>query len=185
MSELVELGRNIALLRKARHLTQEQAAELSHLSVHSFQRIERGYQNPTVDTLRRIADIFEIDSAVIGIFSRTDPMILSETQNLPRLQAQGGSALHVCRNIFYLREARCLTQKQLCSLSGVSLAYLREIEHSYANVSMQKLIHIASAFDMTLLQLRALSTPEAELLRMVYDARIAAGIFSEVKRYDL
>ena len=47
-------------LRLQRGWSQEQLAELSGLSTRTIQRLERG-QNPSVETLKSVAAVFEID----------------------------------------------------------------------------------------------------------------------------
>ena len=81
MTDLVEIGKNIVLLRNEQGLTQEEVAFQSNLSVSRLQTIEYGCQNVTVDTLIRIASVLGIDSRVFGVFSRTDHAILSEIRH--------------------------------------------------------------------------------------------------------
>jgi len=50
------LGRNIRKFRKAKGLTQEQLAELAGISYKYLGEIERGETNPSIDTLKRIAE---------------------------------------------------------------------------------------------------------------------------------
>lgn len=49
------LGARIKSLRRGRGLTQEQVAERTGLSVNYLSRIERGLENPTLDTLLGLA----------------------------------------------------------------------------------------------------------------------------------
>jgi transcriptional regulator with XRE-family HTH domain len=60
MAEAVEdmrrlVGRNVARLRRARGLTQEQMAERSGFSQQYLSGLERGRRNPTVVTLHELA----------------------------------------------------------------------------------------------------------------------------------
>ena len=55
MSNIVEAGRNIVLLRKALNMKQEEVAFLSNLSVSRLQDIECGCPNVTFDTLTCIS----------------------------------------------------------------------------------------------------------------------------------
>lgn len=176
MSDLEEIGRNIVLLRKAQGLTQEEVAYRSHLSVNRLQVIEHGCRNTTVDTLICIAETLGVDSRVFGIFSRPDMEILSVLRRLPRMPQEEGGALQICRNIVLLRQVKGLTQKQLGRQSSVSVACLRDIEHGCANVTTNKLLCIASAFDLTLAELNFLTMPEETLVEIVRNARLAAGI---------
>lgn len=176
MIELVEIGKNIILLRTEQNLTQEEVAFRSQLSVSRLQALEYGCQNTTVDTLIRVAKTFEIDSRVFAIFSRTDQVILSEYRQAPRLPERKGGVLQICGNIALMRKAEGLTQKQLAERSGISAVCLRDIEHGCSNVTIDKLSRVANAFGLSLAELDACTRPEEELMEMVYTARSRAGL---------
>jgi transcriptional regulator with XRE-family HTH domain len=50
------VGRNFARLRREKGLTQEQVEERSGFSQQYLSGLERGHRNPTVVTLRELAD---------------------------------------------------------------------------------------------------------------------------------
>ncbi|MCI8454230.1 MAG: transcriptional regulator [Lachnospiraceae bacterium] len=176
MSVLDEMCENIVLLRKAQGMTQEQVAFRSKLSISRLQDIEHGYSNTTVDTIIRIARTLRVDPQILGIFLRSDQEILSAIRNAPQLPKRPKGEFQICENIALLRKREGLTQKQLACISNVSVARLRDIEHGCANVTTNKLMAIAEAFDISLLELSALATSETELLNMIYRARMAAGV---------
>ena len=55
------IGRKVAKLRKARHLSQEEFAEKSGKMVNTISKIERGIGDPKITTLRDIAKGLEVD----------------------------------------------------------------------------------------------------------------------------
>lgn len=55
VAERVRLGRQLAALRRSRHLTQGKLAALSSVRQPEISRIERGVGNPTADTLTKLA----------------------------------------------------------------------------------------------------------------------------------
>ena len=55
------IGRKIAKLRKAQHLSQEEFAEKSGKMVNTISKIERGIGDPKITTLRDIASGSDID----------------------------------------------------------------------------------------------------------------------------
>jgi transcriptional regulator with XRE-family HTH domain len=57
---LRDIGRRVAELRRARHLTQEELAEGANFAFKYLQRIEAGRENLTVKTLVRLADSFGV-----------------------------------------------------------------------------------------------------------------------------
>ena len=176
MNDLVEIGRNILKLRKNQGMTQEELAFQSDRSVHCLQNIERKYKNTTVDTLIKISHALHIDSRVLGIFARTDIEILSEIRKEPYLPKKNGNVFQFCDNIVLLRNERNMPQKQLAIISGISAAWLRNIEQGCANMSIYRLICIANAFDISLMKLGSLSMPEEQLMKLVFEARERAGI---------
>jgi transcriptional regulator with XRE-family HTH domain len=60
------LGARIGELRTAAGMTQEQAAERVGMLTPNYARIEQGRANATVDTLVRIAKVFDV--AVLELF---------------------------------------------------------------------------------------------------------------------
>jgi transcriptional regulator with XRE-family HTH domain len=55
MNILILLGKNIIILRKKKHTTQEQLAASCHISVKYLSQIESGQANPTIKILRKIS----------------------------------------------------------------------------------------------------------------------------------
>lgn len=58
----LEFGRKLTLLRRARKLTQEQAAELVDISVQYYQALEQGEKIAAYSTLARIKKKLKISS---------------------------------------------------------------------------------------------------------------------------
>ncbi|MBR1618265.1 helix-turn-helix transcriptional regulator [bacterium] len=54
------VGKKIKLERIKRDLSQEQLADLSNISKNFVGAIERGESSPTIETLAKIANAFEI-----------------------------------------------------------------------------------------------------------------------------
>jgi transcriptional regulator with XRE-family HTH domain len=57
---LIALGKNVSELRNKKELTQEQLAERSGLDPSYISGIERGVRNPSVLSLVRLANGFEV-----------------------------------------------------------------------------------------------------------------------------
>lgn len=55
------IGRKVAKLRKARHLSQEEFADKSGKMVNTISKIERGIGDPKITTLRDIATGLDVD----------------------------------------------------------------------------------------------------------------------------
>lgn len=63
MKNSEQLGKNIKKLRKKLGLTQAQVAEKANIHVNFFARIERGEENPTYETLEKLAKALEVKSS--------------------------------------------------------------------------------------------------------------------------
>lgn len=173
MPDLVETGRNIAKIRRARGLTQKEAAFRANLSVNRWQDIEKGSKNITIDTLERIAKVLGVAPVTLGILAKPDEEILSIWHNTRQTAGIQGTS-EIGRTIAELRKAKNITQAELSHRSKVSVARLRDIEHGCANVTMKVLARIASALGLSLLGLGMLTVSQAEILGMVYGARSIA-----------
>ncbi|BBO73123.1 transcriptional regulator [Desulfosarcina widdelii] len=65
------LGARIKEIRKKRHLTQEQLAEKVGINPKYVSSIERGKENPTLDTFIKIAESLEV--GIGDLFNRLEP----------------------------------------------------------------------------------------------------------------
>jgi transcriptional regulator with XRE-family HTH domain len=57
---LVSLGRRIRELRKSKALSQQEAADLCNAEKANLSRIESGKTNPTVLTIRKLAEALQV-----------------------------------------------------------------------------------------------------------------------------
>ncbi len=53
---VIEFGRYLRRLRRARGMTQERLAELSGLSADTIRRLEHGVFSPSLETIRKVCD---------------------------------------------------------------------------------------------------------------------------------
>lgn len=92
MSNKVEIGQNIVLLRKARHISQEQLALRLEMSVSFLRAIEHGRANPSLDSLRRLSETLEVDIWVFFLYRQDEESILAvlhEARNVSVRQKVG------------------------------------------------------------------------------------------------
>ncbi len=61
MFDLNCIGLRIKELRRSRHMSQEQLAELIDVNFRTIQRIETGRNVPSLETLAKLARAFDID----------------------------------------------------------------------------------------------------------------------------
>lgn len=89
MSNAVEIGRNIVLLRKARGISQEQLALRAEMSVSYLRSIEHGQANPSVESLERLAEILGVEAWAFLLLYREDGDILAALHELRQILAAG------------------------------------------------------------------------------------------------
>lgn len=170
MSNPIKTGKVITILRKARGLSQEQAAEGAGISLAYWRCMEHDYLNPTADIYRRIAQVLHVSPLVFPFLSCTDEQILSAICK-PFPIPTGVKPLQIGNNILVFRKAQGLTQKELAKRAGVCAARLRDIEHGCANASMKTLDRIAEALGLSLLALASVGFTDEEVLEIVHKAK--------------
>lgn len=60
MTPLKELGQKLKAARKKKSLTQQQLADISHVSLKHIQNCERGEKNPSFEILRALVQVLDI-----------------------------------------------------------------------------------------------------------------------------
>lgn len=65
------IGRRLRELRRKKGLSQEALSEKAEITSNYLSRLERGTENPTLDTLIRIADALEIEMWEMFDFGHT------------------------------------------------------------------------------------------------------------------
>ncbi len=98
------IGRRIKSLRQGRRLTQEQVAERTRLSVNYLSRIERGLENPTLDTFLALAGALKVEPLDLFIIEHEEPDPRRLRQMLMRLVGEArddqlGQAVKVLRGL--------------------------------------------------------------------------------------
>ena len=71
----IYLGKRIRFLRDRLHLTQDQLSERVGISPKYLSSIERGKENPTLDTLFRLVDSLKVDPWEMFLIGQEEPDI--------------------------------------------------------------------------------------------------------------
>ena len=153
-----------------------QAALNSGISINCWQNIEYGRGNATTETLRRMAKTLGVSPLILGILSKPDEEILLLLRSSFRIPLPDNGTNPLGSNIYFLRKARGLSQKELAHIAHVSVARLRDMEHGCANVTILLLDRIAAGLETSLFSLGTLAMEEEAVLQLVYEARTAAGV---------
>jgi len=56
----VKLGKKLKEAREKKEMTQSEVATLANIHVNYYARVERGEENPSLDKLRKIAEILNV-----------------------------------------------------------------------------------------------------------------------------
>ncbi|SEE81723.1 cupin domain-containing protein [Ruania alba] len=84
------IGDRLRVLRRARSLTLRSLAERTGLSVALLSQIENGKTDPSVETLRKLAKVFESDLADLFREPDAPPVHVSRAGERFRMQAPAG-----------------------------------------------------------------------------------------------
>jgi len=82
------LGARIRSLRRGREQTQEQVAERVGLTVNYVSRIERGLENPTLETLLKLAEALRVEPVDLFTFSHEERDPRRLRQSIGRLATE-------------------------------------------------------------------------------------------------
>jgi transcriptional regulator with XRE-family HTH domain len=65
---LRKFGKNLQRIRLEGKLSQEALSDIAEVPRSQIARIERGEVNPTINTIKRIADVLEVDISILFQF---------------------------------------------------------------------------------------------------------------------
>ena len=86
MQTKIFMGGLLRELRKQNNLTQQEIAELLHMSRQAYNRLECGYVQPTVEIIAILSDIYDYDLFLYILKHMPEEMLAEQTQfklNLP------------------------------------------------------------------------------------------------------
>ncbi len=87
-----QVGRRIAEIRRARDLTQERVATALDVTTKYYQRVERGDENLTLESLARIAELFDVPALALLHPAREQQARIGRPKRSERTTALGASA---------------------------------------------------------------------------------------------
>lgn len=88
MSLATTFGSNLRHHRKAKHLTQDQLAEMVELSSEMISKIERGIAAPSFATVEKLSEVLEVPEVAffgVGLVVTSDN---ARTRQLSKIQTQ-------------------------------------------------------------------------------------------------
>lgn len=105
MTPLKELGQMLKAARKKKGLTQQQLADISHVSLKHIQNCERGEKNPSFEILRALVQVLDI-----SLDSLITPNALDDEQAANEMRLIYLSCPPVARNML-LNSTRALANE--------------------------------------------------------------------------
>lgn len=132
MLDIKMVGTRISSFRKKNELSQEQLAELLHLSPQAVSKWENGHSLPNTSILPALAQIFNctIDELIMPAYS-FDPLIEENKPNILEIQAE-----HIAKSVLEKIE-KAQTINQIPGLSDQEI--IRAITKSNPNISNLKI----------------------------------------------
>ncbi len=91
MDTKILLGRRIKTLRNRLHLTQDELSEKMDISPKYLSNIERGKENPTLDTLVRLSQSLKVEIWELFLIEQENPDIRGLQKKIERLLQEAGS----------------------------------------------------------------------------------------------
>lgn len=117
MEEIYDFGMILQKLRKERGFTQEQLARMIHKESSIISRYEKGFQNPTFETVREFAAIFNVSMDYLAGMKHQGTL---STHGLTEEQIETLKSLADAYRIKNARTRRQLTQEQFAVLGQIT-----------------------------------------------------------------
>lgn len=82
MIDYAAVGKRIAAIRKKQHMTQEQLAEKTELSIVYISHIENSHSIPSLETLMKLCEVLNVtpDELLLGTRQDMENYLLSDIQ---------------------------------------------------------------------------------------------------------
>ena len=135
MYDLNEFARRLVYYRYKKGLTQEELANKSGVSIQSLYRYEHGWYYPNVLLLQYMCTVLDVPSNdLVGLGEPTININLPDCFGM-RLK--------------YLRELRCMSQRRLVRLSGISISQIKGYENFRYNPNILVLKKLCDALNVS------------------------------------
>lgn len=94
-TDLVEMGRRIQQLRKHHGYTQEQLAEMMHVSIQMISNLERGIKAIRIDNLIHLSQLLEVSTDYILTGKENQQDFNSLTSRISRLSDEDRATIEM------------------------------------------------------------------------------------------
>ena len=117
MEEIYDFGAILQRLRKEKKLTQKDLAQLIHKEDSIISRYENGMQNPTFETVREFASIFNVS---MDYLAGMEQQGMISTQGLSESQSNTVRALINAYHIKNAQTVKQITKEQFTVLGEIA-----------------------------------------------------------------
>lgn len=160
-------GRLLVELRAASQFTQADLALRAGIAVGFVSLMERGQRSPSIDTIFRLANAFDVhpedlvkrlrlnmDRKVEVIAIRSQPTNVTNPK-----RATDARAL-LATNVQQMRRVKGITQKELAGLAEIHESYVSRVERADINASANVIQKLAEVLSVPIDRLFAARSPE-------------------------
>ncbi len=112
-------------LRQQHHLTQEQVAELIHMSKNGYANIERGQTSISINRLEKLAEVFGVD--ILELLNRSKDVVLFVNENFENAEKCGNYYQQSNQHEIEKLELQITHQQEMLAQKDQEIMALKEI----------------------------------------------------------
>lgn len=153
-------GKLLVELRAVSQFTQADLALRAGIAVGFVSLMERGQRSPSIDTIFRVANAFDVhpedlvkrlrlnmDRKVEVIAIRSQPMNVTNPKRVTDARAL------LATNVKQMRSEKGITQKELAALAGIHETYVSRVERGEINASADIIQKLADTLSVPVARL--------------------------------
>ncbi len=156
----VAFGKVLAEQRAISQFTQADLALRAGIAASFVSRLERGQTSPTIETIFRIANAFEMqpEDLVKRLRHNADEnaevlSLRSKSKGVTRLKRTPDARNLLATNARQLRRKAGITQKELADLAGIHPTYVSQVERCIINATTDVIQQLADTLSVPVARL--------------------------------
>ena len=123
----VDIGSRLHKIRKARHLTLQDASALTGVSASAFSKIERNELSPTISTMQRIAEGLDVELVTLISEQNDEPAGFGGRRSITRAGAGSAHTTATCNNVLLCADLK--NKQDLKEFEDSAILYKNTVWH--------------------------------------------------------